>query len=167
MEMQLQMPAREILNAFESLRSADASANWGPRANAPDWSSAKGWFNQLVTTIDDAIRDIVQRGAAVVDIWIEKVKSQVAKMQQELGEKTTEVLDLVKEKLAAIQRHLCQTAIGLLPQTLTIAGQDVRVREVTVDFAVQLEAGIEASVAWALKTAASGTWTLTAKYGFA
>lgn len=58
--------------------------------------------------------------------------------------------------MAAIQWHFCQTAIGMLPESLKIAGQDVQVSGATADFRAQIEAGIEASIAWALETAVSG-----------
>jgi hypothetical protein len=167
MSVELHLSSHEIVSIVERLGQADISKRWTGRAGAPNLTAAKRWIDSIWNTITLAVKDVAAKGNAVIQTWVDNVQTEVRQMFTELGDTASDVIDYIKHELAELQRRLCEAAIGLLPATLKIRDKEVPINDVTVDYEIQIESGIEASVACALKMVASGKMTVSAKYASA
>jgi hypothetical protein len=164
MQVKLLLHPDEIVSVFEQVQITDDINSRLGEARAPDFSKVSQWVDQIWTNIKLAVQDVSVKGEDQIEIWTERIKSEISEMREDLGDSSNQVLTLIKEKLESCRLTIWQSMVNMLPASLNIKGETVTLSEIEVGYELSTEVGIEASLAWALKLAAGGTMSVLAHY---
>src|SRR5262249_9078392 len=122
MEIELHLPPSEIKSVFVQVGSASAKAPWAGQANAPDLSVITEWRDRLWSTIENAIVDVadktaemVERGRERAKEWLQQVQDMIGDMRKQIGARAEEVLTRVQDLLFEACQRLQNAMLKLLP----------------------------------------------------
>lgn len=163
MDVQLSAPGETIVEIYAEydLRSVD------PRrtvAFAPEFSEVRAWFERIWEEVRTALDDVRREGEAKISEWMPRIEAKLAEARRILGEQKDALMKLLLEQLVAAARKVQSALLALLPDSVSVDAGSAPLREVTIQCQLTFSSDVTASITWALKMAAGGSLSVSAKY---
>jgi hypothetical protein len=125
------------------------------------------WITRIWDGIEAALSSARQAGAAATEDLIQTVYSSLDELSAAMKKQAREVQAAISERINVYLHEAIDGALQRVRPTITIGGQEFRMKSVAVEQKVKLSCNIKASLAEICAFLAEGELTLKAEYGTA
>ena len=164
MQVELFLQPTEIIAIFREAGTVTVDSRSIGQAYAPDFSQIKVWIGRIWSTIEEAMAAVAEQGKSEINRWVVRIQDEIKELRADLGEASQAVLSAIGERIAASCQGIREAMLKLLPTTLTIKGITVGLSTLGLEYQIEVQQEVVASLTWALNIVAGGTLSVSATY---